>query len=551
MLLSRRRFAQFAVAAALGGSVSLGAPGNSRTHSTGHRPNVLFIAVDDLRPLLACYGVSFIKTPHIDRLASRSVVFERAYCQDAVCSPSRTSVLTGLRPDSTRIYDNDTDFRRYHPNLVTLPQHFRLNGYHSEAIGKIYHSCFERAYVGRRLEDPLSWSTPPWYPSPQYYHTPEGIAAAKEIFARNPQCGRDEHGRGGCMHTKLSTWVEDADRSEAALDKWADHFVMALVSEAPDLPDDELYDGKAARRAVRRLGEIGGEPFFLAVGFMKPHVPYVAPKQYWDLYDREALPLAPNPDAPVGMPPIALEIELGNYLMAHDHGVYCDVEIGGPLDEATQRRLIHGYAACVSYVDALVGRVLDALEESRQAENTIVVLWGDHGYHLGENSRWGKQTCFETATRAPLLISAPGMRAEGRRSSRLVELVDLYPTLADLSGLPLPESLEGVSMAPLLDDPAQPWKQAAYSQFPRPVRSSAPGAAGDPTDCMGYSVRTECYRLTVWSVIADPVQNAGVELYDYETDPLERRNLATDPAYASVVAELRQLLKAKHPGRIA
>lgn len=505
----------------------------------GHKrqPNVLFIASDDLRPMLACYGVPFIHTPNLDRLAARGVAFDHAYCQVALCGPSRASLLTGLRPDSTHIFDNSTHFRVHHPDVETLPQHFKAHGYHTQAVGKIFHSCFERAYVGRSLDDPPSWSTTPYFPSPQYYHTPEGMRAAREVFARAPQCRRE--GTGVCLHNRLQPVVPDADRSDSALNQWTDHFIQGPISEAPDIPDDVPYDGQVAAKAVEFLRNSPRQPFFLAVGFMKPHTPYVAPKKYWDLYDPEQLPVAPNPHAPLGMPSLALMPE-------HDHGYYLGVDMKGPVDEGLARRLTHGYAACVTYMDALLGRVIEALEGRGLMDDTIIVFWGDNGYHLGENSRWGKQTCFETGTRCPLIIAAPDSRASGSVCRRPVELLGIYPTLCELAGLPVPDHAQGLSLSPLLHDPLREWDGVAVSQFPNPVRLSRPEVKAEPGDCMGYSLRTERHRLTVWSRVLSPHEEVGVELYDYQVDPLETANLALRPEYGPVVADMRRKLEEYH-----
>lgn len=533
--MNRREFLAAGVGG-LCGMAGLRASLAQDTRAPSASPNVLFIAVDDLRPMLGCYGAQYAKTPHLDRLAQRGRLFERAYCQDAVCSPSRTSVLTGLRPDSTAIFDNATHFRRYLPDVVTLPQHFKQHGYHTQALGKIFHSCFDKAYVGRTLDDPPSWSAPSWYPPPQYYHTPEGERVAREIFARRPDCGRDTGGI--CIHNRLQEPAppETVDRSPEVLDEGREHFVQGLISEAPDVADDVPYDGQLAAKAVQTIRGFGEDPWFLAVGFMKPHTPYVAPKQYWDLYNPADLELAIQ-EPPDEMPPVAL-------LARHDHYAYVGGEVDGPLEADAARRLVHGYCACVSFIDAQVGRLLEALAAAGQRDNTIVVLWGDHGYHLGEQSRWGKQTCFEAATRAPLIVDAPGMPMGGAHTRALVELVDVYPSLCRLAGLPEPAHLEGTSFVPLVDEPARTWKSAAFSQFPRPVRLSTPEHPPQPGDCMGYSIRTGRYRLTVWREILVPEKDQGIELYDYRRDPIERVNLAPDPAFASVVQDLKARLAA-------
>ncbi len=503
------------------------------------RPNVLFIVADDLRPELGCYGVEHVRSPQIDRLARRGVVFTRAYCQDAVCSPSRTSMLTGLRPDTTRIYDNGTHFRTYHPDVVTLPQQFRLSGYHSVGMGKVFHSAWDHAYVGRRLDDPVSWSEPAWFPSVvQYYFTPQGQRVAREIYARSSKCGL--HTDGFCLHSCQNTPVGPlpVDLAAPRYDEWTQHFVMGLVAEAPDVADDALYDGQVAAHAVETLRRIKDRPFFMAVGFIRPHIPSVAPKRYWDLYDPAQLKLAGNPLPPRGAPDWSLPD-------VHDHGYYCDIPPGRtPIDDALARRLIHGYCATVSYVDAQVGRVLAELERLGLAERTIVVLWGDHGYHLGENSRWGKQTCYEMATRQPLIIAAPGKQGNGRRSTALVEAVDIYPTLCELAELPLPDGIEGASMAPLLDEPGQSWKAAAFSQFPSPVRSSGPDVRPQAEDKMGYALRTDRYRYVEWRYVAQPGRIAARELYDHQTDPGENMNLADVPSQADLLSRLERQLRA-------
>ena len=501
------------------------------------RPNVLFIAIDDFRPTLGCYGDQIAQTPRIDRLAGHGVVFERAYCQDSVCSPSRTSMLTGLRPDTTRIFDNGTDFRLFHPDIVTLPQQFRLQGYQSIGMGKIYHSQWDRAYVGRRLADPLSWSEPAWFPPVvRFYFTPEGERIAREVYAQTENCKLEQGGTEVHTRKQAGNDLKEIDLSDARYDQWTEHFVMGPISEAPDVPDNTLYDGQVADRAIETLRRLKEGPFFMAVGFTRPHIPYVAPKRYWDLYKREGFTPADNQYLPAGAPSWAL-------LDNPDHDPYYGVPEGRFVDDDMARKLIHGYYACVSYVDSQVGRVLDELERLGLADNTIIVVWGDHGYHLGENGRWGKQTCFEMANRQPLIVYAPGKAGNGSKSSALVESVDLYPTLCELAGLPIPTTLEGTSMVPLLEDPARTWKAAAFSQFPRPARSSRPKVQAESDDKMGYSMRTDRYRYIEWRFVERPEVIAARELYDHQSDPMENTNLADQPAMADLVHELHEQLK--------
>lgn len=469
--------------------------------AVGSRPNVLFIAVDDLRPELGCYGQSQVISPNIDRLAAGAVLFNRAYCQYASCCPSRSSLLTGLRPDSTGVLNNNTHFRTKVPDVVTLPQQFKQQGYVTRSFGKIYHGSFETAYVGTSFHDPRSWSAPAWLGSPRYYFTPEGIAAARQVYAR-------KHKKSG-----------------AELDNWTTEFVQALTTEAPDVPDNTLYDGQMTDRAIATLGELRGAPFFLGVGYTKPHLPFVAPKKYWDFYDRTQIAL-PNPaDAPKGAPAMALPA------WGELRGQYTDIPKQGPLSEAKTRELIHGYRACVSFVDAQIGRLLAELDRLGLRQNTIIVLWGDHGWHLGEQDRWAKQTAFEFAARVPLIVSAPGRRAVGAKTNALVEFVDVYPTLCDLAGLPLPPHLEGVSFAPLLDTPDKPWKTAAFTQV-----------VNGPN--MGRSLRTERYRFTRWHPTKSPGETLAFELYDLGADTAERVNLAARPEYAPLVKQLTAKLEA-------
>jgi len=464
------------------------------------RPNVLFIAVDDLRPELGCYGKHQVLSPNIDRIANAGITFDRAYCQQAVCAPSRTSVMTGARPDTTQVWDLQTHFRNAMPDVVTLGQHFKANGYFVQGIGKIYHG---------KLNDEPTWSVPWQVPKSVPYALPENIALSERRTSVAPG----------------DSPAEKADNSPSG------KLLEGLNSRGPafegaDVPDESFTDGKVAALAVSTLKELATkkEPFFLAVGFVKPHLPFVSPKKYWDLYKPADIKLAPNPFPQKDVPDYS--ILPGSELRLY-HGVP-----EGPIPPDVARQLIHGYYAAISYTDAQIGKVLDEIERLGLAKNTIIVLWGDHGWKLGEHEAWCKHSNSENDTNAPLLISAPGMKNRGSHTKALVEFVDIYPTLSDLAGLPLPAHLEGISLKPLLEDPARPWKTAAFSQYPRSASRTGEG------DLMGYSMRTDRYRFTVWVDRTDHSKIAALELYDHETDPQENTNIAADPKNKALVEDL-------------
>jgi arylsulfatase A-like enzyme len=453
--------------------------------AAAQRPNVLFIAVDDLKPKLGCYGDRFARTPHIDSIAARGVVFERAYCQQALCGPSRASLLTGLRPDTIRVYDLTTPFRRAAPGAVTLPRLFRNNQYHTENIGKIFHGH-------PAMNDRESWSVP------ERLH----------------------------MVVKRDQYALPANQP-------AEEWTKTVATERADVPDEAYIDGRVAADAVETLHRIKDRPFFLAVGITKPHLPFTAPARYWDLFDPSELPLAANPAPARG----AARFAIPSYSELRS---YADFPKDGPIPENKMREAMHGYYAATAFADACIGRVLTELERLNLTRKTIVVLWGDHGWHLGEHGHWGKSTNFEAATRAPLVVSAPGVSRTGVRCPRLVEFVDIYPSLAELCGLSAPRSLEGDSFVPLLKRPDWPWKPAAFSQYPRPSRSG-PAQPGDILggDVMGHTMRTETLRYTEWRGSSA----VDVELYDVGNDPHETVNVAGDPSFATRLRQMRNLMR--------
>lgn len=463
--------------------------------AVGAPPNVLFIAVDDLRPELGCYGKP-VRSPNVDQLASEGTLFERAYVQVALCMPSRASLMTGRRPDTTGVVDFTVRFRDVLGDVVTLPQHFKNNGYHAAAFGKLFHN-----------DDPVSWSEPLWKSDRARYHTEFG----KQVLA----------------------WIKEDHRRLTYMWDLGDGVTKkkrpgGLPWEAPDVPDNALRDGHIADAAIAKMKEVKDKPFFLAVGFHKPHLPFIAPKKYFDLYDPDKIPLAPNPFPPRNAPRFATY----NW---NDLRHYYGIPDVGPVSEEQARDLKHAYYACVSFMDAQVGRLWKSLDELGLRDNTIVVLWGDHGWQLGEHGMWDKHSNFETSTWAPLIVRTPGQKPG--RTNALVEFVDIYPTLSELCGLPLDDGLEGCSFAPLIKDPDRQWKSAAFSQYQRVIPGYGQVARG-----MGYSMRTDRYRFTEWLVPGTEFR--VYELYDHRTDPDENINLAVAAAHKPLVDGLKEKLHA-------
>jgi iduronate 2-sulfatase len=435
------------------------------------RPNVLVIMADDLNDDLGAFRHPLVKTPNLDRLAARGVRFDRAYTQFPLCSPSRVSLLTGLRPDTTRVHDLQTNFRTVLPDVVTLPQAFKRNGYAAARVGKIYHYGNPGDIGTSGLDDPASWDM---------VVNPRGIDKDEEPLVTNFTPTR---GLGS-----------------------------ALAYYASPAGDEDHTDGKVALETIALLEKNKDRPFFIGAGFYRPHCPYIAPRKYFDLYPLDKIaPPAASPES--GAPPAA----------------WFTVPPHWGISVQAQRETIRAYYASISFLDANVGRVLDALDRLQLTDKTIVVFVSDHGYHLGEQGQWMKQTLFERSTRAPLVIAGPGITAKGRSSSRIVEFLDLYPTLVALAALPPPQGLQGRSLAPLLKNPAAKWDHPAVSQVRR-------GPA--PARYMGYSIRTEKWRYTEWDN-----GKQGAELYDQRGDPGESRNLAADPRHQKTVAEMQRLLR--------
>ena len=436
--------------------------------------NVLFIATDDLNNDLGCYGHPLVKSPNIDRLAARGVRFDRAYNQFPLCSPSRSSLMTGLRPDTTQVYDLQKHFRSVLPDVITMSQLFMRNGYLAARVGKIYHYGNPGQIGTDGLDDPQSWNQ---------VINPRGVDKDEEKVLTNHTPTRG-------LGSSLSFYASPA-------------------------PDEEHTDGKVAAETIKLLEANKDRPFFIAAGFYRPHCPYIAPKKYFDLYplDKIAAPKF-STDEWKTIPEAALWIK--------------DPHFG--VNAQQQREAIQAYYASISFADANVGRLLDALDRLKLADNTIVVFWSDHGYLLGQHGQWMKQSLFEGSARNPLIVAGPGV-AKGKASPRTVEFVDLYPTLADLCGLNnAPKNLAGRSLRSLLANPRAVWNKPAITQVQR---------GGANNRFMGYSLRTERWRYTEWDG-----GRKGVELYDETNDPREMTNLANDPKHAKTVAELKRMLAA-------
>ena len=497
--------------------------------------NILFIAIDDMRPEFGCYGSELAITPNLDKLAGEGVLFERAYCQEAICSPSRASIMTGARPDTIGVIENYTYFREVNPDVVTLPQYLITQGYETVHAGKIYHGRFD--------DQEKSWSRQP-------------VSNLPGIKRPMPYAKKE------------NLEIQNRNRAEAAA-KYKPEARGGLGNgpayEAGDVPDYFYSDGYDTLRAIATMKEMvkagdvstgsgQAKPFFLGLGFKRPHLNWVAPERYWDLYDPKDITLAEHQAAPKDGAAMGLH---ASFELRVRHGIPKE----GPIGPDLARTLRHAYLACTSYVDAQIGYMIEALEEAGLRDDTIIIVWADHGWHLGDMGVWGKATNYEIATRVPLIVWTPDLpkRSRGAKTEALVELIDMYPTLCDLIGVDVPDHLEGASFAPLLENPKRSWKTAAFSQYPNPalrewaanplsqgVRETFFGPLIEKVegriieqqkenwdrelfenDLMGYAMRTDRYRLVLWKdytkLNAEPL---FVELYDHKKDPDETRNVA-------------------------
>jgi len=512
------RIACLLAASALGGMgqpAALAATPKAGTVATqrapvAQRPNVLVIMIDDLKPTLHSFGDRTAISPNIDRLAARGSRFEHAYANQAVCAPSRINFMSSRRSTSTGIYDFGLDLRDYIPNLITLPELFKQQGYEAESYGKVYH-------VGHGThDDAASWSVPP---------VKDHVIEYLEPASTGGKPTREE-----ALFNEVPV--------EGNIWRYANSLGRGAAWESPDVPDDAYADGRTAARAAKRLGELKatGQPFFLAVGFARPHLPFSVPKRYWDMYDPAKLPMPDFERLPDGAPEFAGKV--GGEIVAYEPVPRETAAKDYP--EALKRKLIHGYYAGVTYVDAQIGKVLDALEREGLADNTIVVLWGDHGWHLGDHGIWTKHTNFEQAVRQPLIIAGPGTGRPGQAPVQIAETVDVYPTLVKLAGLKLPatmQPLDGIDLTQAMLHPSRVTRPYAYHAYPRPGR-------------IGQSVRTARYRLVRWT--QEKTGARVYELYDLQADPGETRNLAD--ALPKVRAQLDKYIDAQPkpaPSRLA
>jgi iduronate 2-sulfatase len=461
--------------------------------ATAAKPNVLLLLVDDLKPALGCYGDAIAKSPQIDKLAARAMRFDKAYCNQSVCAPSRFTLMLGSHSSSTGLYGLGSQLRQVIPDAVTMPQHFAAQGYRTESLGKIFH-------IGHGNNgDPESFSVPHFKEKVIEYADPASTEGGKltreEAYFTNQKLGQ----------------IRSLPRGAAY--------------ESPSVPDEAYADGRVAAETIRRLEAAKARkvPFFIAAGFARPHLPFSAPKRYWDLYDPADLPMPRIESLPANSAGVGHKRggEICNYFPAPNHG---EAQEFSP---ELKRKLVHGYYASVSYVDAQIGKVVDALDRLGLAENTIIVLWGDHGFHLGDLGVWTKHTNYEQANRIPILIAAPGIQPGA--TNQPAESVDIFPTLADLAGLPAPigpQPIDGVSLAPVLRSPQSRVRGHAYHCYPRSL--------------LGRAIRTERFRLVEWRRPGSARDTAQIELYDYSESEVERANVASN--HPEVVQRLRAIL---------
>ena len=480
--------------------------------------NVLFVSIDDLRPALGVYDDPIAITPILDQLASEGMTFRETFCQSAVCAPSRASLMTGIRPDSTRVWHLGNKFRKINPDAVTMPQYFSKHGYHTVNLGKIFHNY---------MPDSISWDEPDLRPA---------------RYLREDWLKRD----GETFYISEKVAVSQAIKRDSLLKlrpkRYADGWNTGPAWEAAEVHDTMYYDGaqtKLAKQTLTRLAE-SDRPFFMGLGYFRPHLPFTAPKKYWDMYDPQKMPLAPNTNVPKGSP---LHTMNSMYELRHYDGFQ---HIGHPtsdftMQEDTARILRQGYYASVTYVDALLGNLFDHMKEIGIYDNTIIVVWGDHGWKLGDHNSWGKMTNYNIDLKVPVIIRYPDQKNQGAQTHALTELVDLFPTICDIAQIPIPDYMQGVSMVPLINEPNREWKEAAFSQFHRRPKVSADGQR-----YMGYSINTAEYHYIEWYDWDHKKGERGTikstELFDRKKDPNEFVNISGKESVNHIKSQLANQL---------
>ncbi len=485
-----------------------------------NKPNILFVSIDDLRPTLGIYGDTEAVTPNIDQLASEGTAFMQTYAQVAVCAPSRASVMTGIRPDSTRVWHLGDKFREINPNTVTMPQYFSKQGYRTVNLGKIFHNY---------MPDSISWDEPDL--RPLRYIKKEWLGRDGETFYISEEVNK-------------SQVIKRDSLLKLRPVRYADGWNTGPAWEAADVHDTMYYDGaqtKLAKQTLTRLSK-SKEPFFMGLGYFRPHLPFTAPKKYWDLYDREKIPMAENPNIPKGAP---LHTMNSMYELRHYDGFS---HIGHPtepnkISKDTIRTLKHGYYASVSYIDALLGDLIAHMKNIGIYENTIIIVWGDHGWKLGEHNSWGKMTNYNIDLKVPMIIRYPNQKNKGAKTYAITELVDIFPSLCEIAGVNVPDYMQGTSFVPLIKNPELKWKKAAFSQFHRRPKVSADGKR-----YMGYSINTGKYHYIEWYDWNPETGTKGefktAELYDSINDEYETINLANNKEYRTTVSKLSKELLA-------
>ena len=482
------------------------------------KPNILFISIDDLRTTVGVYGDSIALTPNIDQLASEGTTFRQTFTQVAVCAPSRASLMTGLRPDSTRVWHLGDKFREINPNAITMPQHFAKFGYHTVNLGKIFHNY---------MPDSISWDEPDLRPS---------------RYKRKDWLKRD----GETFYISKEVNTSQAKKRDSLLKlrpvRYADGWNTGPAWEAAAVHDTMYYDGaqnELTKKTLTRLAK-SDTPFFMGLGYFRPHLPFAVPKKYWDLYDPEKIPLASNPNVPQNAPGHTMN---SMYELRHYDGFN---DIGHPqslyrMDEGTSRKLKHGYYASVSYVDALLGDLISHMKEIGIYDNTIIIIWGDHGWKLGDHNSWGKMTNYNIDLKVPMIIRYPNQENKGAQTFEITELIDMFPSLCELAGIDAPDYMQGTSFVPLIKNPDRQWKSAAFSQFHRRPKVSADGKR-----YMGYSMNTKKYHYIEWYAWNHKTGKRGdlksIELYDNEQDPHETINIAEKDSLSSTIKDLSKQL---------